>query len=140
MQKNEPSIQHVPDEDDLVLVDRVLAGDRRAFESLVRRHERRIFRVSFAVLGNVEDAEEAMQDGLYFVFPQPLYSVFGFIDPSDRFTDQTLAWLTQLHFGRFGWFAEAFWTVLGMMPAVLALTGVFLCCRRMIYKIPPARP
>ena len=33
-----------------------------AFESLVRRHERRVFRVTLAVLGNAEDAEEAMQD------------------------------------------------------------------------------
>ncbi len=49
-------------EGDLVLVERVLAGDRRAFESLVRRHERRVFRVTLAVLGNIEDAEEAMQD------------------------------------------------------------------------------
>ncbi len=49
-------------EDDLQLVDRVLAGDRRAFESLVRQHERRVFRVTLAVLGNVHDAEEAMQD------------------------------------------------------------------------------
>src|SRR5258708_1859788 len=49
-------------EGDLVLVERVLAGDRRAFESLVRRHERRIFRVTLAVLGNIEDAEEAIQD------------------------------------------------------------------------------
>ena len=78
--------------------------------------------------------------GSYFAFPQPFYDVFGFIDPRDRFTDQTLAWLTQLHFGGFGWFAKASWTILGMTPAVLALTGVFLCCRRMIYKIPPARP
>ena len=44
------------------LVDRVLAGDRRAFEPLVRRHERRVFRVTVAILGNVQDAEEAMQD------------------------------------------------------------------------------
>ena len=49
-------------EDDLPLVDRVLAGDRRAFESLVRKHERRVFRVTVAILGNAEDAEEAMQD------------------------------------------------------------------------------
>ena len=53
--------QHEP-EDDLVLVDRVLAGDRRSFETLVRKHERRVFRVTLAVLGNAEDAEEAMQD------------------------------------------------------------------------------
>lgn len=51
-----------PAEDDLALVERVLAGDRRAFEPLVRRHERRVYRVTLAVLGNTEDAEEAMQD------------------------------------------------------------------------------
>ena len=48
--------------EDLALIASVLAGDRRAFESLVRRHERRVFRVTLAVLGNIEDAEEAMQD------------------------------------------------------------------------------
>ena len=49
-------------EDDIALVELVLTGDRRAFEPLVRKHERRVFRVALAVLGNVEDAEEAMQD------------------------------------------------------------------------------
>src|SRR5260370_11627291 len=49
-------------EDDLALIKLVLAGDRRAFEPLVRKHERRAFRVTLAVLGNVEDAEEVMQD------------------------------------------------------------------------------
>ena len=49
-------------EGDLALIELVLAGDRRAFEPLVRKHERRVFRVALAVLGNVEDAEEAMQD------------------------------------------------------------------------------
>jgi uncharacterized iron-regulated membrane protein len=78
--------------------------------------------------------------GLYFAFPQPFNALFGFIDPGDRFTDQTLLWLSLLHFGRFGWFSEALWTFLGLMPGLLAITGVFLCCRRMIYKTPPHRP
>ena len=55
-------------DDDLALVDRALSGDRRAFEPLVRRHERRVFRVTLAVLGNVEDAEEAMQDAFVKAF------------------------------------------------------------------------
>jgi RNA polymerase sigma-70 factor (ECF subfamily) len=59
--------QHQP-EDDLVLVDRVVSGDRRAFEALVRVHERRIFRVTLAILGNAEDAEEAMQDAFVKAF------------------------------------------------------------------------
>jgi RNA polymerase sigma-70 factor (ECF subfamily) len=48
--------------EDLGLIDRVLRGDRQAFEPLVRKHERRVFRVTLAVLGNIQDAEEAMQD------------------------------------------------------------------------------
>jgi RNA polymerase sigma-70 factor, ECF subfamily len=47
---------------DLRLIERVLEGDRQAFEALVRNHERRVFRVTLAVLGQVEDAEDAMQD------------------------------------------------------------------------------
>ncbi len=57
---NPPSTAGI--DDDLPLIERVLAGDRRAFEPLVRRHERRVYRVTLAVLGNSEDAEEAMQD------------------------------------------------------------------------------
>src|SRR5207245_512923 len=49
-------------EDDLALIQLILAGDRRAFEPLVRKHERRVFRIALAVLGNIEDVEEAMQD------------------------------------------------------------------------------
>ena len=78
--------------------------------------------------------------GFYFVFPQPFNSLFGSIDPSDKFTDKALFWLSLLHFGRFGWFSEALWTLLGLVPAVLSLTGVFLCCRRMIYKASSPRP
>jgi len=59
--------QHEP-EDDVVLVDRVVSGDRRAFETLVRVHERRVFRVTLAILGNAEDAEEAMQDAFVKAF------------------------------------------------------------------------
>jgi len=62
MMESDKIMESAPPQDDFLLVERVLAGDRRAFESLVRRHERRVFRVTLAVLGNVEDAEEAMQD------------------------------------------------------------------------------
>jgi RNA polymerase sigma-70 factor, ECF subfamily len=49
-------------DEDLRLIERVLSGDRQAFGALVRSHERRVFRVTLAVLGQVEDAEDAMQD------------------------------------------------------------------------------
>src|SRR5580693_2460215 len=71
----------------LALIELVLAGDRRAFEPLVRKHERRVFRVALAVLGNVEDAEEAMQD----TFIKPYRHLDHFRGES-RFT----TWLTRI--------------------------------------------
>lgn len=68
MIERDRSPETAPSQDDFPLVERVLAGDKRAFESLVRRHERRVFRVALAVLGNAEDAEEAMQDAFVKAF------------------------------------------------------------------------
>ena len=73
--------------------------------------------------------------GIYFSFPQ-IFNGLYLLDPADRFTDQGLSWLAQLHFGRFGGFAQALWTLLGLVPAVLAFTGIFICCRRVMYKKP----
>jgi uncharacterized iron-regulated membrane protein len=72
---------------------------------------------------------------IYFSFPR-LFDALFLLDPTDRFADQGLFWLSQLHFGRFGWFTEALWSVLGLVPAILAFTGVFICCRRVMYKKP----
>ena len=74
--------------------------------------------------------------GLYFAFPQAFSALFGVLDPGDHFTDDALLWLSNLHFGRFYWFSKALWVLLGLVPAVLSVTGVFLCCRRMIYGSP----
>ena len=49
-------------DDDLAIVDRVLAGDKEAFGELVRRHERRVYRTTLAVTSNPDDAEDAMQE------------------------------------------------------------------------------
>jgi RNA polymerase sigma-70 factor (ECF subfamily) len=68
MDSPDHGIEDAPLQDDFVLVERVLSGDKRAFEPLVRRHERRVFRVALAILGNVEDAEEAMQDSFIRAF------------------------------------------------------------------------
>jgi uncharacterized iron-regulated membrane protein len=72
---------------------------------------------------------------IYFVFPRP-FDALLLLDPNDRFTDQGLSWLAQLHFGRFGIVAQAVWMLLGLVPAVLAFTGIFICCRRVIYGKP----
>ena len=44
------------------LVSQVLSGNLQAFEDLVRRHDRRVYRVTLAITQNKEDAEDAMQD------------------------------------------------------------------------------
>jgi uncharacterized iron-regulated membrane protein len=72
---------------------------------------------------------------VYFAFPGIVNPLFR-LDPADRYTDQGFFWLSQLHFGRFGWLSELLWSMVGLAPAVLTLTGVFICCRRIIYKKP----
>ena len=72
--------------------------------------------------------------GIYFSFPQAFYAPASLVDPADKYTDAILFGLSQLHFGRFTWYIEAFWAVLGLVPALLAFTGAFVCCRRMIYQ------
>jgi uncharacterized iron-regulated membrane protein len=72
---------------------------------------------------------------VYFVFPRP-FGVFLLLDRADRVTDLSLYWLSRLHFGRFGGVAQAMWVIAGLVPAVLAFTGMFICCRRVIYGKP----
>lgn len=57
-----PRIPVARADEDFALVDQVVGGDVRAFEELVRKHERRVFRVTLAVTGNQQDAEDAMQE------------------------------------------------------------------------------
>ena len=71
--------------------------------------------------------------GLYFSFPRAFYVPASFVDPGDKYTDPILFAFSQLHFGRFGWYTEALWAMVGLVPALLAFTGVFVCCHRMIY-------
>jgi len=48
--------------DDAALVSAVLAGDAQAFEAVMRRHNRLLFRTARAILVNDADAEEAVQE------------------------------------------------------------------------------
>jgi RNA polymerase sigma-70 factor (ECF subfamily) len=41
-----------------------LAGDRSAYELLVKRHYKRIFLICLGILGNVHDAEDIAQDAM----------------------------------------------------------------------------
>jgi RNA polymerase sigma-70 factor (ECF subfamily) len=49
---------------DAELVSRWQAGDASAFEVLVRRHERPVFRLALRMLGNREEAEDVAQEAL----------------------------------------------------------------------------
>ena len=49
-------------DDDLRLVDRVRAGDVRAFEALVRRYERWVFTLALRMVGNRQEAEDIAQE------------------------------------------------------------------------------
>jgi RNA polymerase sigma-70 factor (ECF subfamily) len=73
--------------DDAALAARVAAGDRRAFERLMRRYNRRLYRVARATLGDDGEAEDALQDG-YFAAYRAMASFRG---------GSTLAtWLTRI--------------------------------------------
>ena len=79
--------RNAPEDEDLPLLDRALAGDTQAFEDLVRRHECRVFRTALALTGNKEDAEEALQDTFVNV-----YQHLGEFRRDARFT----TWLTRI--------------------------------------------
>ena len=49
------------DPEDASLVARSLAGDMAAFEAIVRKYERVLFRVALRMLGDYEDARDATQ-------------------------------------------------------------------------------
>jgi RNA polymerase sigma-70 factor (ECF subfamily) len=51
-----------PASDELVLVRAAKAGDIRAFEGLVKRYDRNVFRIAQHITQNREDAEDVVQD------------------------------------------------------------------------------
>jgi uncharacterized peroxidase-related enzyme len=61
---NEPSVVD-PDRE---LVSRVQSGDTDTFEELMNRHSRRVYRTLVGVLGDLEEARDAMQDTFLKVF------------------------------------------------------------------------
>lgn len=50
------------EEDDQALVRRVVSGDRSAFELVMRRHNRRLYRLARATLKDDAEAEDALQE------------------------------------------------------------------------------
>ena len=72
--------------------------------------------------------------GIYLSFPQPFYAFFNRVDPNDLITDDFLGWFELLHFGRFGWFAETVWVLVGLVPAILFVTGAIMWWNRVLRK------
>lgn len=57
-----------PADDDSALVARCVAGEERAFQTLVERHQRRVFTIAFGVLRNRDDAMDVVQDAFVKVY------------------------------------------------------------------------
>ena len=55
-------------QEDRALVERVQAGDREAFRSLVQRHQRRAFAIAMALVRDENDANELVQDAFLRVY------------------------------------------------------------------------
>ena len=56
------------EETDRELVRRFLAGDRAAFDRLVRRHEQRVYNVAYRMVGRTEDAKDVTQEAFITAF------------------------------------------------------------------------
>jgi RNA polymerase sigma-70 factor (ECF subfamily) len=74
-------------DDDLGIARRIVAGDRAAFELLMRRHNRRLYRMARATLRNDAEAEDALQDAYLHAYR----SMNQFRGDSQLFT-----WLSRL--------------------------------------------
>jgi uncharacterized iron-regulated membrane protein len=77
--------------------------------------------------------------GIYLAFPEPFTNLVDFLQPFDpsslkpRFGDEALAWLARIHFGRaWGPWVKTLWVILGLMPAVLFVTGAVMWWNRVL--------
>jgi uncharacterized iron-regulated membrane protein len=74
---------------------------------------------------------------LYFAFPDPVEALIDYFDPDledlVRPGEPFLRQLVALHFGRFGGLGVRFtWALLGLVPAILFITGFILWWRRVL--------
>lgn len=60
-----PKLPELPDEE---VVRRVLAGEKRLFEIIIRRYNQRLFRVTYSILGDPAEAEDVMQEAYVRAF------------------------------------------------------------------------
>ena len=65
---NTIAVQAPQDLDDAALARRVAGGDATAFEALMRRHNRRLYRLARSMLRNAADAEDALQEAYLLAY------------------------------------------------------------------------
>ena len=63
-----PSLAPPPEEDDVSIAHRVAGGDQVAFERLMRRYNRRLYRLARAILKDSAEAEDVLQDAYLSAF------------------------------------------------------------------------
>jgi RNA polymerase sigma-70 factor, ECF subfamily len=84
-----PAVPNFGDLPDLLLVERTRGRDTRAFETLMRRYNRRLYRIARSILSNDDLAEEAVR-GAYF----RAFANLDRYEPAGKFG----AWLARLAF------------------------------------------
>jgi uncharacterized iron-regulated membrane protein len=79
--------------------------------------------------------------GIYLSFPDPFVALVDWIwGPIDTFQDERLgdvliAWLVRLHFGRWrSHTLKVVWVILGLIPAVMFVTGVAMWWHRVVRR------
>src|ERR1700754_1291631 len=83
------SVQTFTDLPDLLLVERTRGRDTRAFETLMRRYNRRLYRIARSILSNDDMAEEAVRAAYIRAFAN-----LDRYEPAGKFG----AWLARLAF------------------------------------------
>lgn len=77
--------------------------------------------------------------GVYFAFPQPFESLIDFFDDDLNDFERPESWLLfllKIHFGRFGgMWGRVTWIILGLLPAVMFITGFIIWWKRVISPV-----
>src|SRR5215468_5911481 len=84
-----PAVPNFGELPDLLLVERTRGRDTRAFETLMRRYNRRLYRIARSILNNNEQAEEAVRAAYFRAFAN-----LDRYEPAGKFG----AWLARLAF------------------------------------------
>jgi len=75
------------DAQELQLIQQAQAGDTRAFDQLIRRHDRRILQITYSILGNLQDAQDIYQE----TFLKAYSNISTF-----RFESELSTWLSRI--------------------------------------------